>query len=188
MKGKNRQDEKGQFHVESTRCPVVIHKDMRFSWLMQNFEDAGVLNDWSLGFPSVPLTLYADLDGDGFGDPSSSIQACDTPIGYVANSGDCDDQNPSIHPGALELCNNLDDDCDGFIDDGIGPIWYVDADGDGYGNALVAIQACLQPSGYVTNAEDCDDQNPSIHPGATEVCNNLDDDCNSLVDENAGPI
>jgi len=147
------------------------------------YEDAGVLKDWSIEFPSIPLTLYADLDGDGFGNPSSSIQSCNTPIGYVANSEDCDDQNASIYPGAMEVCNDLDDNCDGQIDENTGAIWYADADGDGYGNALVAIQTCLQPSGYVANSIDCDDNNITIYPNATEIVNGLDDDCDGMVDD-----
>ena len=147
------------------------------------YEDAGVLNDWSIAFPSIPLTLYADLDGDGFGNPASSIQACNSPVGYVANSEDCDDQNPSIHPGAQEVCNNLDDDCNGLVDENAGPIWYVDADGDGYGNAPVFMHACLQPSGYVANSIDCDDDNIAIYPNALEIVNGLDDDCDGMVDD-----
>ena len=64
-----------------------------------------------------------------------------------------------------------------------GPIWYVDADGDGYGNAPVIIQACLQPSGYVANSNDCDDANIAIYPNATEIVNGLDDDCDGMVDD-----
>ena len=147
------------------------------------YEDAGVLHDWSIAFPSVPLTLYADLDGDGFGDPSSSLQACITELGYVSNADDCDDNNPSIHPGALEICNDLDDDCNGQVDDNAGPIWYVDADGDGYGNAPEFMQACLQPFGYVANSEDCDDGNSAVYPNATEIVNGLDDDCDGMIDD-----
>ena len=152
------------------------------------YEDAGVLNDWSIGFPSLPQTLYADLDGDGFGDPASSIQACTATAGYVTDATDCNDNNNQIHPGATEICNNLDDDCDGSIDESLGSVWYADADGDGYGNAANAQTACSQPASFVANSNDCDDQNASIYPGATEICNDLDDNCNAQIDENVGAI
>jgi hypothetical protein len=61
--------------------------------------------------------------------------------------------------------------------------WYADADGDGFGDADVAVQACEQPEGYVENSDDCDDGDADRNPGAVEVCNGLDDDCDSLVDE-----
>ncbi len=81
------------------------------------YEDAGVLNDWSIVFPSIPLTLYADLDGDGYGNPASSIQICNAPVGYVLDNTDCNDNNNQVYPNAPEIVNGLDDDCDGLVDD-----------------------------------------------------------------------
>ncbi|MEK7255038.1 MAG: putative metal-binding motif-containing protein, partial [Bacteroidota bacterium] len=91
---------------------------------------------------------------------------------------DCNDSNAAIHPGAAEICNGLDDDCDTQIDEGVLLTFYQDADGDTYGNPAIPTQACNAPSGYVSNDGDCDDANAAIHPGAPEICNNLDDDCN----------
>src|SRR6185436_20775339 len=81
-------------------------------------------------------TWYADLDGDGHGDPSATTTACSMPLGYTATADDCDDAEAEVHGGAAEVCNDLDDDCDGFIDlDAIdAPLWYADEDGDGYGD------------------------------------------------------
>jgi hypothetical protein len=152
------------------------------------YEDAGILNGWSIGFPSTPLILYADLDGDGYGDPAVSAQACSALTGYISDASDCDDSNGQIYPGAPEICNTLDDDCDGLVDEDLGSAWYADTDGDGYGNAANAQTACIQPAGYVANNEDCDDQNASVYPGALEICNTLDDDCNGQIDENIGAI
>ncbi|MEP6793612.1 MAG: CARDB domain-containing protein, partial [Saprospiraceae bacterium] len=133
-------------------------------------------------------TWYADADGDGFGDAASSTLACNQPSGYVSNDDDCDDANMNVHPGAIEICNGMDDDCDGLTDSADPSItgqstWYADADGDGFGNASVSTLACNQPSGYVSNDEDCSDANMNVHPGAVEICNSIDDDCDGLTDD-----
>jgi len=132
----------------------------------------------------VQFTFYADTDGDGYGNAASSLLACTQPAGYVTNADDCNDTNASIHPGGTEICNLLDDDCDGLVDEGVQTIFYADADNDGYGNAAVTIMACTAPSGYVANDDDCNDSNSTVHPGATETCNLIDDDCDGLIDEN----
>lgn len=88
-------------------------------------------------------------------------------------------------PPSPEICNGIDDDCDGAIDEDpvSGPIWYRDADGDGYGTANETIIACSVPFGYADNAIDCDDSDPDINPSAPEACNTIDDDCDGQVDE-----
>jgi len=64
--------------------------------------------------------VYRDLDGDGRGDPTAGLSSCDgsAPPGYVTDHTDCNDTNAAVHPGAIEVCNGLDDDCDGAIDTG----------------------------------------------------------------------
>ncbi|MCZ7546790.1 MAG: putative metal-binding motif-containing protein [Anaerolineae bacterium] len=131
----------------------------------------------------VTITLYRDADGDGYGNPDVSIQACTTGNGYVTNADDCDDSNAAINPGQPEVCNGLDDNCNGLVDEGVTITLYRDADNDGYGNPDASIQACTMESGYVSNGDDCDDSNAAINPGQPEVCNGLDDNCNGLVDE-----
>ncbi|WP_426748873.1 MopE-related protein [Myxococcus faecalis] len=132
-------------------------------------------------------TWYQDADGDGHGNASVSTQNCRQPSGYVGNASDCHDGNASIRPGAPEVCDSVDNNCNGSIDEGVKPTWYRDTDGDGYGNASNPTQACSQPSGYVTNASDCNDANANIRPGATEVCDSLDNNCNGSTDEGVGP-
>ncbi|MFN4253893.1 MAG: MopE-related protein [Saprospiraceae bacterium] len=131
----------------------------------------------------VQLIFYADSDGDGYGDAGVTALSCTEPSGFVADSTDCDDANVSIYPGAPELCNGLDDDCDGTIDDGLYLTYYADADGDGYGDPAVDSVACAQPANFVLNGGDCDDTNADIHPGASELCNGMDDDCDGAIDE-----
>jgi predicted outer membrane repeat protein len=222
---------------------------------------------------AVP-TWFTDADLDGFGDPSTGVQACEAPSGAVDNGDDCDDTSASFHPGAveddctdpndyncdgsvgyadadtdgfaacldcddssaavnpdaIEVCNDVDDDCDSEIDVGAtdAKTWYADGDDDAYGDAAQAIITdCDQPSGYVEASGDCDDANVAYNPAApetdctdpadyncdgsvgyadvdgdghaacvdcddnaaavntdaTEVCNDIDDDCNGTIDD-----
>ncbi|HRN80674.1 MAG TPA: MopE-related protein, partial [Ferruginibacter sp.] len=132
------------------------------------------------------VTWYQDSDNDGFGNANVSTVSCTQPTGYVTNSLDCDDADNTIYPGAPELCDGKDNDCDGQIDEDGGATWYQDLDNDGFGNANVSTVSCTQPTGYVTNSLDCDDADNTIYPGAPELCDGKDNDCNGLVDDNAG--
>ncbi len=131
---------------------------------------------------------YLDNDNDGFGNALQWIEACIQPAGYVLNDNDCNDSNENIFPGALEICNGIDDDCDGFIDDSDPDItdqllWYADADLDGFGDADNSMLACNQPPNFVLNSLDCDDNNDAINPNGIEICNNIDDNCDGLIDD-----
>lgn len=127
-------------------------------------------------------TFYRDADSDGAGDPNVSVSAQSQPPGYVSNSSDCNDFDPAIRPGAIETCNFKDDDCDGQVDEGC-QVFYRDADADGYGLWHVQTRAMIQPAGYSTIGGDCDDANTNIRPGAPELCNGINDDCDALTDE-----
>jgi len=127
---------------------------------------------------------YADADGDGFG-TSSNISSCTQPIGFTDQSGDCDDTTDTVYPQATEVCDDLDNNCDGNIDEGLTQLWFLDYDGDGQGNTLFTQNSCTQPTAYVDNDGDCDDTNPLIYSDAEETCDELDNDCDGLIDNDA---
>jgi subtilisin family serine protease len=127
--------------------------------------------------------FYRDKDGDNYGDPSEFIDACLAPPGYVGNSLDCNDNQSSAHPGATEICDGIDNDCDGEVDEGLISRFYRDSDGDGYGDPLSFVDACSAPSGYVSNGLDCDDTRQDVHPDLSEICDGIDNDCDGEIDE-----
>ena len=133
----------------------------------------------------VKNRYYRDFDGDRFGDPYTSVEACTAPEGYVSDHSDCNDYLQTVYPGAREVCNGIDDDCNDQIDDGVLNTYYRDFDTDGYGDPDISIEACSVSAGYAEDNTDCDDGSSSIHPGADEVCNGVDDDCDDQIDEDA---
>ncbi len=134
-------------------------------------------------------TFYADIDGDGYGDPGSTTAACSQPTDHVADDTDCDDGDAAVSPGASETCNGTDDDCDGLVDDDdpdlVATTWYIDHDGDGHGSSDYTTDACSEPTGYASTATDCDDTDAGASPDGTEACDGTDNDCDSTVDEGA---
>ncbi len=119
-------------------------------------------------FDLAKTYFYKDEDQDG-----------------VYSFEDCDDHNPARYPGAAELCDNLDNDCNGLIDDLPVFTYYLDNDGEGFGDENSRIDTCLTgaPAGFAVNALDCNDQDSTINPGVTEICDGLDNDCNNLPDD-----
>jgi len=108
-------------------------------------------NQDGLPLPDIGADEFSceDKDGDGF-------TLCTVPA-------DCDDEDPSVHPFAAEICDDIDNDCNCLVDDGVA----TDADGDG----------------FTTCGGDCNDGDPSVNPGASEVCDGSDNNCNGVVDE-----
>ncbi len=113
--------------------------------------------------PCLERTCYFDADGDGWGYPDAPVQECECARDRIEQGGDCDDADPAINPMADELCNGVDDDCDGRL-----PTEEHDLDGDG-------VLVC---------EGDCNDGDPGVHPDALEVCDGIDDNCDGLLGTN----
>ena len=134
------------------------------------------------------VTYYFDSDGDLFGDANITLDTCLSapPSGYVEVAGDCDDTNAAFNPSIVEICDDLDNNCDGNVDEGLEvTTYYLDSDGDSYGDPAMALESCLSEplADYVLLGGDCDDSNAAIHPDAMEVLDSLDNDCNGMIDD-----
>ncbi len=134
---------------------------------------------------------YVDVDQDGYGTAlADPVYSCEQPQGHSKFDTDCDDYDAEVNPGAEEICNGIDDDCDDLVDDEDDPVtgtatFYRDGDGDGYGRPDVFTEACQPPEDYVSTSGDCNDANSTINPGEEEVCDQLDQDCDDAIDEDA---
>lgn len=128
---------------------------------------------------------YPDKDGDGYGDETQGMSACDAPVDYISQAGDCDDADSDAFPGNEEVCDGVDQDCDGNVDFGAvdGDPYYYDADDDGYGDPSAETWLCEQQEGYSEVPGDCDEEDNQVHPGAVEDCNDgADTDCDGAID------
>ena len=135
--------------------------------------------------------FYEDVDSDGFGNEDAMIETCDRPTGYVDNALDCDDNSAFISPVATEACDEVDNNCDGFVDENgaLGSsAWYLDADSDGYGSVGSLLMSCEQPSGYVSNSDDCNDADAAFSPISAEICDGFDNDCDGAIDDADGNV
>ncbi|MGC6493305.1 MAG: putative metal-binding motif-containing protein [Myxococcota bacterium] len=138
------------------------------------FSKDGPTAEFSLGEVAVQFSINCDLDGDGF-----DSQAC---AGL-----DCDDEDPTVNPNGVEVCDGIDQDCDGARDEQAKDrvLWYPDDDFDGYGDETSSsVLTCYSPNGsWVTNDLDCDDSDMDTRPLGFEICNDgIDNDCDDLTD------
>ena len=137
------------------------------------------------GFGQAIVTIHIntidprDLDSDG--------------DGFTPNQGDCDDSDDTVYPGAPEVCDGKDNDCDGLVDgddpDAVGlTTYYLDQDGDGYGDSASTIESCNMPWGYVTDNSDCDDSDGLKNPGISGSCDQ--DPCSEdlVISSITGPL
>ncbi len=181
-------DADGDGHPESSDCddsdPSTYPGAPEFCDGVDNDCDGEIDED------AGEVTWYQDWDGDSYGDDATAEVACESPgPDWVENGGDCDDSNDAVFPAAPELCDGVDNDCDGLVDDAdedvVDPtLWYYDGDGDGFGDDVNPEPSCDPPDdGYVSEGGDCDDSNDQIHPDATEYCDEVDNDCDGLIDE-----
>ena len=137
------------------------------------------------------LPFYPDGDNDGYGVGLDSPCLCGPDWPYTAPiSGDCNDSDPQVNPNATEICDGVDNDCDGVVDqeDSEGCTnWFIDEDSDGLGG-LESKCLCGPSHPYKTKVQgDCDDKDPDVNVLAAEVCNGKDDNCDGDVDE-AGAV
>lgn len=131
---------------------------------------------------------YFDADNDGFGEAESILDTClvVAPAGFTDNPNDCDDMDAMINPDSPEVCDNIDNNCSGEINEGLTIFrYYLDVDNDGYGDAAVSIDSCttIPPQGFVDNDFDCVDTDASINPVAQEICDGIDNNCTGGIDE-----
>ena len=120
----------------------------------------------------VPVEVLTDSDGDGFYSEPGPDQ-------------DCDDENPDIFPGAEEICDYVDNNCDGSVDELGLTLWFPDVDGDGYGVEAGGQDDCSPGEGWSPTPGDCQDSDAAINPDADEVCDGMDNDCDGSIDIDA---
>ncbi|MAY79764.1 MAG: hypothetical protein CL930_03170, partial [Deltaproteobacteria bacterium] len=131
-----------------------------------------------------------DPDGDDTGEPSGDDTGDDEVVpvdedgdGVSVEAGDCDDTRDDVYPGAAEVCDEVDNNCDGVADEGVTSMFYADTDMDGYGDSLSTTESCTAPDSFVADATDCDDTRDDVYPGAAEVCDEVDNNCDGVADE-----
>jgi hypothetical protein len=152
--------------------------------------DGASLTTLSLVSGCDGMPYFRDADRDGYGSATFGMRLdCAQREGYSATEGDCDENDPAINPSADEYCNEDDDDCDGTVDEGSLPqAHYPDLDGDGHGEpGSESVLECPPPPGYAPAHDDCLEGDATVFPGAPEICDGYDNDCDNQLDEQVTP-
>ena len=137
----------------------------------------------AVGGDIEPTVWFLDQDQDGYGAAANAVVSCEAVPDYVENAADCDDEASAVYPGAgPDVCDDIDQDCDGRIDEDGATTRYLDSDGDGFGVGD-AVTTCLALDGYAEAGDDCNDESAVTYPGADELCDSLDNDCDGTPDE-----
>ncbi len=162
------------FPAFSHNCHYDLPGDYNFDCTADLLDVVYLAQGWLIDCNSQPVDpncIPLDYDGDGYDVLS-----------------DCDDDDIASYPGAVELCDGLDNDCDTVIDNGC-----ADTDGDGIADAIDNCPADYNPTqvdldldGY-GQACDCDDNEPDVNPGELEICDGLDNDCDTKADNGLTP-
>ena len=136
---------------------------------------------------------FVDADADGYGAGAAVGEACQCPEGQASQGEDCDDNDFYRSPGQVEECDGgIDNDCDELVDAddpslAEGNTYYLDKDGDKYGDDSTGLRSCSRVAGRITTGGDCDDADKTINPGVEEVCDDeIDNDCTDGVDDGCG--
>ncbi|MEQ1747427.1 MAG: MopE-related protein, partial [Saprospiraceae bacterium] len=184
----------GTFHVPANSDYLVIEKgpsvDVTLQWA--TYRDAS--DQCSLSriwgsihppFDDIPGRVIGDRIGNNAFALARTYFYKDEDNDGAYSYEDCDDHNPNVHPSATEVCDGLDNDCNGLTDEQPVYTYFRDADSDGFGDLALSLDTCtaLPPTGYVTNSLDCDDATVAINPNAPEACDGLDNNCNGMVDD-----
>jgi hypothetical protein len=158
-------------------------------------EHQGVFDTFIIEFNILETATPGDYTLDMVGDVVASIAGTQLPSsvvagiltieppdadgdGYSEGVEDCDDTDPAINIDAEEVCDGIDNNCDGSIDEGVLIGFYLDSDGDGYGDINETSQGCTEPEGYVSNSYDCDDTDATINPDGEDIAGDgIDQDC-----------
>ena len=129
------------------------------------------------------VNWYSDLDGDGYGNPLSPEVGCGDLSGLAGNGLDCDDSSALVFPTAEELCDNVDNNCNDLIDEGLVlTTWFFDGDQDGFGSETNTVTTCVVPLSYVAVGGDCLDTDATVYPGASGTAAGLDNNCSDSLE------
>ncbi len=132
----------------------------------------------------VSNVFYRDRDSDGYGDSGDQEFGCVLPPGFSSQGGDCDDNEAAANPGRDEICDLIDNNCNGSVDEDGLTTWYLDSDSDGYGANASSTASCSAPSAnHVVDGDDCDDTDDNNFPGNAEACDGQDNNCDTVADE-----